>query len=89
MTHERRAILALIALGRITPREAERLILAWHNAREWLWITVLCVTVCLVQNHPHIRLNGLGALLHGALNHGAQAFHSAASTALKRMGGII
>ncbi len=38
MTADRRAILALIAMGRITPAEAERLIAAWDESRETAWI---------------------------------------------------
>jgi hypothetical protein len=91
MLYERRAILSLIAAGRITAAEAERLLLAWHQAREWarewVWISALCLAVCFVQTHPHIRLQGLGNLLHTAVAHGTQALHTATSIGLKRMGG--
>ncbi len=89
MTHERRAILSLIAMGRMTAIEAERLVLAWHEAREWFWITALSIAVCLIQTHPHIHLGSLGNLLHGAVAQGAQALHTAASISFKRMGGIV
>jgi fructose-bisphosphate aldolase class 1 len=38
MNADRRAILALIAMGRITPSEAERLLAAWNESRETAWI---------------------------------------------------
>ena len=40
MSTDRRAILALIAMGRITPAEAERLLAAWNESRETAWILV-------------------------------------------------
>ncbi len=42
MGRERQAILSLIALGRITPREAERLLAAWNSGREELLILGTC-----------------------------------------------
>ena len=38
MDADRRAILALIAMGLITPAEAERLLAAWNESRETSWI---------------------------------------------------
>jgi fructose-bisphosphate aldolase class 1 len=38
MSSDRRAILALIAMGRITPEQAERLLAAWNESRETAWI---------------------------------------------------
>ena len=40
MSSDRRAILALIAMGRITPEPAERLLAAWNESRETAWILV-------------------------------------------------
>ena len=40
MSSDRRAILALIAMGRITPEQAERLLAAWNESRETAWILV-------------------------------------------------
>lgn len=36
MNHDRRAILFLVAMGRITPREAERLLAVWPDGDEGL-----------------------------------------------------
>jgi hypothetical protein len=52
MYRERQAILSLIALGRITPREAERLLAAWNAGREELWIIGACVAAGLAQWIP-------------------------------------
>jgi len=36
MNNDRRAILSLVAMGRITPREAERLLAVWPDSEEVL-----------------------------------------------------
>jgi hypothetical protein len=43
MHPDRSAILSLVALGRITPREAERLLVVWRDGDE----TILLVALCL------------------------------------------
>jgi hypothetical protein len=54
MNTDRRAILTLIAMGRITPAEAERLLSAWNESRETAWILTASVGVALLaQVHPH------------------------------------
>ncbi len=42
MNTDRRAILSLIALGRITPREAERLFMVANEEQEMRWIIASC-----------------------------------------------
>lgn len=54
MYRERQAILSLIALGRITPREAERLLAAWNAGREELWILGACIVAGLAQSMPSL-----------------------------------
>jgi hypothetical protein len=49
MHRERQTILSLLALGRITPREAERLLAAWNAGREELWIFATCAAAGLAQ----------------------------------------
>jgi len=44
MRNDRRAILSLVALGRITPSEAERLLIACNASRDGFWIFAACVT---------------------------------------------
>ena len=54
MNTDRRAILALIAMGRITPAEAERLLAAWNEGRETAWILAASVAFVLqAQLHLH------------------------------------
>ena len=48
MTSDRRAILQLIAAGRITPAEAERLLVAWDETRETLSIVALGLAFALL-----------------------------------------
>jgi hypothetical protein len=94
MNYERRVLLSLVAAGRITAAEAERLILAWENpawrdARDWVWIAVACIAACLLQAHPHFSFDNLDGLLHGVAAHGTKALHTAASIGFERMGGSI
>ena len=89
MTYERRVILSLIDAGRITVAEAERLIAAWEDNREWLWIAVSCAAVCLLQIHPHIRFESLAGLWHTFFDHGTRLLHTAASMGSNKVGGII
>ena len=54
MNTDRRAILALIAMGRITPAEAERLLAAWNESRETAWILAFSLAVItLAQLNMH------------------------------------
>jgi len=61
MRNDRRAILSLVALGRITPYEAERLLIACDAGRDGFWIFAACVIATLFTLVPH---QGLAALLH-------------------------
>jgi hypothetical protein len=81
----RRIILGLVALGRITPAEAERLLLAGNTGREGLWIVValLMITV-LTQLDPRHLLPQLAHVAHALLPTLTQ--HHA--LALQLMGGI-
>ena len=54
MHRERQAILSLIALGKITPREAERLLAAWNAGREEFWVIGVCVAACVSQFLPEL-----------------------------------
>lgn len=52
MNTDRRAILSLVALGRITPREAERLLAVWPGSDETLVRLVLSLAFAwLVLSH--------------------------------------
>ena len=47
MNTDRRTILSLIALGRITPREAERLLLVANEEHEMRWIAASCFALAI------------------------------------------
>lgn len=48
MSRDRRTILQLVALGRLSPGEAERLLLVWNEGRETAWIIAGCVALALI-----------------------------------------
>ena len=54
MNTDRRVVLTVIAMGRITPAEAERLLAVWDESRETAWILAISlVLVCLAQLNVH------------------------------------
>jgi hypothetical protein len=64
MQTERLAILRLLALGRITPAQAERLLIAWNEGRDSRWLLVACIlTAWMASIDPRYRL---ADLLHTA-----------------------
>lgn len=89
MRSERRAILGLVAVGRISAVEAERLLRVWNEAREELWIIAACLLICVTQIHLRLSLDGLGhgmeALAREILNLWSGAF----SMLAKGMGGTV
>jgi len=84
MKQERQAILSLVALGRITPRDAERLLAAWNAGREEWWAMGVCGAACLAQSLP-----GLAYLAHALLPGGFPGLLQAASAAAYWMGGVV
>ncbi len=54
MNTDRRAILSLVAMGRITAAEAERLLAAWNESRETAWILALSLAFALLAQ-IHLR----------------------------------
>ena len=51
MSTDRRSILQLVALGRVSAGEAERLLLAWNEGRETAWMIAGCVALALIAAH--------------------------------------
>jgi len=52
MSREQEAILGMVAVGRITPREGERLLAAASTADErWAWLAVCGAAAWLVAAH--------------------------------------
>ncbi|HWG19661.1 MAG TPA: hypothetical protein VG225_03960 [Terracidiphilus sp.] len=89
MENERRTILALVAAGRISAGEAERLLRAWNEKFESWWIAALCLLVCVVQLHVHVSLDGADHLVHGLVRQSWEASSAAASLLRRGMGGTI
>jgi hypothetical protein len=80
MNSDRRAILALIAMGRITPGQAERLIAAWNEGRETAWILAACLAFAvLAQPHLHELVPSLIRFFNTQVPAVAQAIHHALS----------
>ena len=80
MRKHRRIILGLVALGRITPAEGERLLVASNAGREGLWaIVALIALAMLTRLDPDLVLPQLAhaahALLPGLTAHHALALH--------------
>jgi hypothetical protein len=68
MHTDRRAILHLVAMGRITANEAERLLIAWNDGREVFWILAACILVaCFTQLHLEQLLPTLLQTAHALL----------------------
>lgn len=95
MNSDRRTILALIALGRITPAQAERLLGTLNEARETAWILALCLGyVVLGQLRLHELLPSLIDFFNAQVPGIAATVHHALSPIwacmpLVRMGGLL
>lgn len=79
MQRERQAILSLLALGRITPREAERLLAVWNSDREEKLVVGACGAACAAQFLPDLAR--VAQLLPG--------IHHAVSAITFWMGGML
>lgn len=76
MRGDRQMVLHLVALGRLSPAEAERLLVAWNEGRETAWVIAGCVALALIgQLQVHA-----GALAH---------FNHAVSLATQVLGRVL
>jgi hypothetical protein len=94
MYSNRRAILSLVAHGRITPAEAERLISACSSERETWWLLAGCALCAgLAQIQPHAftghALNGMVHLFRSVIDGTIPALHHALSQVAACIGGTI
>jgi len=95
MNSERRTILALVAIGRITPAQAERLLGALNESRETAWILTLCLAYAvLAQLHLHEALPGILHFFSAQVPVLAESLHHTLSPirglmSLTRMGGLL
>ncbi|HTX75412.1 MAG TPA: hypothetical protein VMD29_04325 [Terracidiphilus sp.] len=86
MGQERRMILSLVASGRITAGEAERLLAAASEGREWLWIAVAFAVLGAAQGVSHGLLPVAGHVAQVLGTGWVAALHGVAEF-LKGMGG--
>jgi hypothetical protein len=64
-----RAILQLVAQGRLTPLDAERLLLAWNERRETAWVMACVAAIAVVgQLHAWVALSAPLAHIGHALS---------------------
>lgn len=76
MNSNRRTILALIAMGRITPFQAERLLSVIEESRETTRILAICLTFAgLAQLHLHELVPGLMHFFNTRVPVLAEALH--------------
>ncbi|MGA8739577.1 MAG: hypothetical protein WB561_00160 [Terracidiphilus sp.] len=90
MNTDRRAILSLVATGRITAAEAERLLAVWNDSREMVWILALCLAfACLARLHLRELLPMLMHLFNTQVPTLAEAVHFALSPITDLLGGLL
>jgi hypothetical protein len=90
MNSDRKAILALVAMGRITPAQAERLIAASNDSRETTWIFAACLAFAvLAQLHLHEFVPGFIHLFNAPARALAEAICHALSPITGLMGGLL
>jgi hypothetical protein len=87
MQRDRRAILSLVARGRITPVEAERLLILCNEAREGTLVFIACIMLALLAQFNVQQ--GLSALMHFARTLLADdTLHHALTLLTRFMGGL-
>ena len=90
MHTDRRAILQLIVMGRITPVEAERLLIALNSERETVWALAACIVVpCLAQLHFAGRVTDLLHTAHSFFPGSFFSLHLALSLIARLFGGLL
>jgi hypothetical protein len=90
MNKDRRAILSLVATGHITASEAERLLVAWDDSRETVWILALCLAFAwLTQIHLRELLPMLMHLFSAQIPALAEGVRHAFSPNTDLLGGLL
>jgi hypothetical protein len=88
MHSNRRTILSLVMLGRITPAEAERLLIAWNAGREGFWVFAACIAVALLAlSNPQQSLSALSHIAHTLLP--GFTMHHALAQAIHGLGRLL
>ncbi|MFZ0747043.1 MAG: hypothetical protein WAM85_21750 [Terracidiphilus sp.] len=90
MNQDRRIILSLVAMGRVTPREAERLLVALSNGDEITLRLAVCLAVAWVTlPQLHELLVGLGHSFNALVPGLMVAGHHALTFCTHWFGGIL
>jgi hypothetical protein len=90
MNIHRRTILQLVAFGRITPAEAERLLIAWNDGRESMWAISACIVItALVQLNPHESMPKTLHIAHSLLPAAQACLHPFLSLVNFFLGGVL
>jgi hypothetical protein len=90
MNTDRRAILSLIAMGRITPREAERLIaVSSGNDDNVVRLVILLALVWLLVPHAHEIVYGLSHAINAIAMRTLNAGHHAVAMATGFIGEML
>jgi hypothetical protein len=90
METDRRIILRLIAMGRISPTEAERLLLAWSSGRENDWVLAGCIVAAsMAQLNLRTLLPGLQHVAHSMMSWDLGSLHRALSLLTHLLGGAL
>jgi hypothetical protein len=80
MSRDRRTLLQLIALGQVTPAEAERILLLWNDERETLWVIAACIALAAVGGNPgHAWISSSAHTAHSLFPAAMNALHHAVS----------
>lgn len=88
MREERRMVLSLIAMGRMTAAEAERLLAAWTADRDLLWMAAAGVALCVGQGIVHGLGPGFAHWVHAMAPGVHSAVEHAAALIQKGLGGM-
>ena len=86
MNADRRVILGLLAMGRITPAEAERLLVAWNESRETAWILVAGFAFALLAQ---VKLHQLLPLLMHVIDAQIPALAHLLPSFTRGLGGLL
>jgi len=87
MSNHQRVLLQLIAIGRISPAEAERLLIAGNEGRELLWVLCACMVIAALSQAQSL----VPGLLHAAAalhREGPPLLHRIALLLNQCLGGI-
>lgn len=90
MNSHRRSILQLVAMGRVTAAEAERLLIASDHVQETLWTLIACMAlVCLVPHSLRQWLPHLQHIAHSLISRSLIALHPELSLVTRLFGGML